>query len=86
MKGMDFLMEEYNGSILSGASVCYFAWYECYKAMLQIRIKYTGSGVFWTSGSGVGKKLNPDSGTGILDEHPRSLFRELRNSLKVKNT
>jgi hypothetical protein len=38
VKWMDFLMEEYNGSILSGASTCYFVRQERYKAMLRDRI------------------------------------------------
>jgi hypothetical protein len=41
-----------------------------------------GSGALLNPGSGMGKK----SGSGILDEHPRSFFRELRNSFRAKNT
>jgi hypothetical protein len=37
-----------------------------------------------TPGSGLEKNLDPDPGIRIQGEHPRSFFRELRNSFWLK--
>jgi hypothetical protein len=52
--------------------------------VLRIRIRDPGSGAFLTPGSGIRdpgwvKSQDPDPGSGIRDEQPRSYFLELRN-------
>ncbi len=47
--------------------------------MLRIRIRDPGLGAFLTPGSGIRDGRKSASGSGILDEQPRSYFLELRN-------
>ncbi len=51
--------------------------------MVNTSVADPGFGAFLTPGSRIrdGKNLDP----GILGEHPRFFFRELRNSFIVKN-